>query len=100
MILRTAVVACVLLASAPAHAETYKCTDKRGAITYSNEKCEKQGLQDAGPVRERLTTMPETSPTGRPATAKPAPKAEDDDERRPPRGNLTPINPLMEKLAK
>lgn len=48
-----------LLAFAPlvAAAQTYKCTDPRGAVTYSNESCEKQGLKDAGKVRERLTTM-------------------------------------------
>jgi len=32
--------------------------------------------------------------------AKPAAKPEDSEDARPPRANLTPINPLMEKLAK
>ena len=63
-----AALACLLLACpAPsAAADSYKCTDARGGIVYSNETCEKQGLRDAGPVRERLTTMPSVSPTGRP----------------------------------
>jgi hypothetical protein len=49
----------LLLALLPvcAAAQTYKCKDQGGAITYSNEACEKQGLKDAGKVRERLTTM-------------------------------------------
>jgi hypothetical protein len=51
----------LLLALLPlcAAAQTYKCKDKSGGITYSSETCEKQGLKDAGPVRERLTTMPQ-----------------------------------------
>ena len=49
--------ALLLLVPLAAAAQTYKCTDSRGALTYSNESCEKQGLKDAGKVRERLTTM-------------------------------------------
>ncbi|MGE5639523.1 MAG: DUF4124 domain-containing protein [Clostridia bacterium] len=52
-------IAASLLAVLPlcASAQTYKCKDGAGAVTYSNEACEKQGLKDAGKVRERLTTM-------------------------------------------
>lgn len=61
--------ACLLLACPAlpaAAADAYKCKDARGGIVYSNETCEKQGLVDGGPVRERLTTMPAVSPTGKP----------------------------------
>lgn len=82
--------------------ETFKCRDKAGGVVYSNERCEKQGLRDGGPVRERLTTMPATSPTGNPPAAKgarPARKDEAEDATRtPPR--IQPINPLIEKIAK
>ena len=48
--------------SAAAGAQTvmYKCTDAQKRITYSNEACEKQGLKDAGPVADRVTSMPFT----------------------------------------
>jgi hypothetical protein len=49
-------------AAAAAQTVMYKCTDAQKRITYSNEACEKQGLKDAGPVVERVTTMPFTAP--------------------------------------
>jgi hypothetical protein len=70
MIAKAACAALLVLAASAAEAQTYKCNDKAGAVTYSSEACEKQGLKDAGPVRDRLTTMPETSPTGKPAAKK------------------------------
>ena len=75
-----ATLACLLLTicAAPAQAaDSYKCKDARGGIVYSNETCEKQGLRDAGPVRERLTTMPAVSPTGKPPPSKEEKKPEE-----------------------
>ncbi len=76
-----------LLALLPfcAAAQTYKCKDQAGAITYSNEACEKQGLKDAGKVRERLTTMqneplPVRKLSPKPEKAEPEKK---DSEKRP-----------------
>jgi hypothetical protein len=80
-----AALACSLLTlcAAPAQAaDSYKCKDARGGIVNSNETCEKQGLMDAGPVRERLTTMPSVSPTGRPP-AKEDKKRTEKDEKKP-----------------
>ncbi len=59
MRLLAALLPTLLLALLPlcAASQTYKCKDQAGSVTYSNETCEKQGLKDAGKVRERLTTM-------------------------------------------
>ena len=51
----------------------YKCTDEQRRITYSNETCEKQGLKDAGPVVDRVTSVPFTEPP-KPAARKDGPK--------------------------
>jgi hypothetical protein len=46
-------------ASSVASAQVVKCTDNAANITYTNIPCERQGLREAGPVRERLTwSMP------------------------------------------
>ena len=50
----------------------YKCMDAQRRVTYSNITCDKQGLQDAGPVAERTTSMPFTEP---PKAAPPKPVA-------------------------
>jgi hypothetical protein len=43
----------------PVTAQTmFKCKDAGNRITYSNIPCDKQGLQEAGPVADRTTTMP------------------------------------------
>ena len=36
----------------------YKCVDEQRRVTYSNIACEKQGLNDAGPVAARVTSLP------------------------------------------
>ena len=57
--MRGALFALLMLCSANAAAQTiYKCIDAQRRITYSNESCDKQGLKDAGPVPDRVTTMP------------------------------------------
>ena len=85
----------------------YKCVDGQHRVTYSNISCEKQGLQDAGPIAERTTSMPFTPPpkpaasTDRPDTAKP-PAAAAANEAETGRGAAPPkpVSPLIEKLTK
>jgi len=60
-------------AAAAAQTVMYKCTDAQKRITYSNEACEKQGLKDAGPVADRVTSMPFTE-APRSAARKDGPK--------------------------
>jgi hypothetical protein len=40
-----------------AEATMNKCTDGR-QITYTNEPCEKMGLNSAGPIKDAVTVMP------------------------------------------
>jgi hypothetical protein len=70
-----------LLAALPATAlaQTYKCVDADKRITYSNTACDKQGLKDAGPVADRVMTvpateMPKAAPRKEPAKAVPSPE--------------------------
>jgi hypothetical protein len=81
----------------------YKCTDAQKRITYSNEACEKQGLKDAGPVAERVTSVPFTEPP-KPAARKDGakgPAAREKDEVESGRGaQVKPVVPLVEKLTK
>jgi len=39
-------------------AQTFKCTDAAGKITYSGTKCSELGLKDAGEVQDRLNVNP------------------------------------------
>ena len=71
---------------------TYKCTDAQRRVTYSSEACEKQGLKDAGPVADRVTSMPFTVPP------KPAPRTDPAPRTEP--SSIKPVNPLIEKLLK
>ena len=63
------------LASPDATAQTYKCRDANGRITYSGRACSELGLKDGGEVPDRLNTSPAYRVPDRPAAA-PAPKAE------------------------
>jgi hypothetical protein len=63
------------LASHDAVAQTFKCRDAAGRITYSGRACNELGLKDAGEVPDRLNTSPAYRAPDRPAPA-PAPKAE------------------------
>ncbi len=102
----------LMAASAPAGADplTFKCSDARGRTTYSNIRCEKQGLKDAGEVADRTTTMPlgpaQKAPPPRERTAVPAaapdttpPKSDADVDTAPP-AQIKPVNPLIERLLK
>jgi hypothetical protein len=62
--------ACALLLCGELAAQTFKCTDAAGKITYSGKKCSELGLKDAGEVKDRLNVNPAYQP---PAPA-PAPE--------------------------
>jgi hypothetical protein len=80
-IAKQALAACALLLSSELAAQTYKCTDALGKITYSGKKCSELGLKDAGEVKDRLNINPAYQPQpmqgeGRrpPSTPAPAPQ--------------------------
>ncbi len=83
----------------------YKCLDGQRRVTYSNITCDKQGLSDAGPVAERVTSMPFVAPPkpkpAAPAMTTPAPPpAKSDAEAGGSAAQVKPVVPLLEKLAK
>src|SRR5438445_11649875 len=43
-------------------AQTFKCTDAAGKITYSGTSCRDLGLKDAGEVKDRLNVNPAYRP--------------------------------------
>jgi hypothetical protein len=43
-------------------AQTFKCTNAAGKITYSGTKCSELGLKDAGEVKDRLNVNPAYQP--------------------------------------
>ena len=103
-LMRTAALALLALLSVHAFAQTYKCVDENKRVTYSNTSCDKQGLKDAGPVADRLMTVPaaqapKAAPRKDAGKAPPRTTAEDMDEGRLGAG-VKPVVPLMEKLAK
>ena len=55
-------------------AQTYKCTDAAGKITYTGAKCADLGLTEVGEVKDRVTVSPAYRPP--PSAPKaPAPEA-------------------------
>jgi len=74
--------ALALLLSGELAAQTFKCTNPDGKITYSGTKCSDLGLKEAGEVKDRVNVTPAyRPPTGAieyrpsPAPAAPAAKA-------------------------
>jgi hypothetical protein len=53
-------------------AQTFKCTDAAGKITYSGTKCGELGLKDAGEVKDRLNVNPAYRPSARPVEPPPS----------------------------
>jgi hypothetical protein len=99
-------VACFLFlslwAAAAATQTMYKCVNDQRRVTYSNIPCEKQGLNDAGPVADRTTSMPFSTapkPAPRKDSAKP-PAPKDDAEVSRGAAQVKPVSPLIEKLLK
>lgn len=93
-----------------AEAVMNKCTDGR-QITYTNEPCEKMGLNSAGPIKDAVTVMPLVSKpkddasgkTGKePGDNNNAPKidpAGDDSGADVPREiTIKPVSPLVKKM--
>jgi hypothetical protein len=106
----------LLLACLPAVAGAqtmFKCLDAQKRVTYSNIPCDKQGLNTAGTVQDRVTSMPFTpppkpaaAPSGTPGPgpaapggAKPAaPRV--DAEVGGPAVQIRPVVPVLDKLVK
>ena len=57
--------ASALLLSGELAAQTFKCTNAAGKITYSGTKCSELGLKDAGEVKDRLNVNPAYRPAAR-----------------------------------
>lgn len=57
--------ASALLLSGELAAQTFKCTNAAGKITYSGTKCSELGLKDAGEVKDRLNVNPAYKPPAR-----------------------------------
>jgi len=57
--------ASVLLLSGEIAAQTFKCTNADGKITYSGKKCSDLGLKDAGEVKDRVNVNPAYRPRNR-----------------------------------
>lgn len=57
--------ACALLVASASVAETFKCKDAYGKITYSGKKCSDLGLKDAGEVKDQIQTAPAYRPPAR-----------------------------------
>ena len=72
-------------------AELNKCSDAFGRVTYTSQTCEKEGLNPAGAIRDRVTVLPISAP------ARPKQPPKKDDER--PLPTVKPVVPLGE-LAK
>ncbi len=47
-------------------ADTYKCVDKAGRVTYSNTTCDRLGLRLASLVSERVSVIAMTGHAGAP----------------------------------
>jgi len=65
--------ACALLLCGELAAQTFKCTDAAGKITYSGKACRELGLKDAGEVKDRLNINPAYQPSGRTRDERPRP---------------------------
>jgi hypothetical protein len=61
-IMRIVPIVCMLLLPGTAAAQTFKCTDKAGKVTYSSTKCGELGLKDAGEVPDRINVNPAYQP--------------------------------------
>jgi hypothetical protein len=51
-----------VLCAASAQAQTYKCRDAAGKITYSSQECRNLGLRDAGEVADKMNITPAVRP--------------------------------------
>jgi hypothetical protein len=65
--------ASLLLLSGELAAQTFKCTNAAGKITYSGVKCSELGLKDAGEVKDRLNVNPTYKPPAARIESRPSP---------------------------
>jgi len=110
--MRATVVLLLACLPAAAGAQTmYKCLDAQKRVTYSNITCDKQGLNAAGTVEDRVTSMPFAAPR-KPAAA-PAPAAAPGTPSAPAKpatridaevggsaAQIRPIVPVLDKMVK
>ena len=104
-ITKLALTSCTLLLASGLGAQTFKCRDEFGKITYSGKKCSDLGLKDAGEVKDKLNINPalppaspsapaarssDNKPAARPAPAIPAPKAEEPETPAAPEEQASP----------
>ncbi len=88
--------ASALLLSGELAAQTFKCTNAAGKITYSGTNCSELGLKDAGEVKDRLNVNPAYRPPApeirsqRPSTPAAASEAPNPDT---PAAAAEPANP-------
>ena len=54
--------ASAVLLSGELAAQTFKCANAAGKVTYSGTKCSELGLKDAGEVKDRLNVNPAYRP--------------------------------------
>ena len=69
---RLILAALVLLLSGEPAAQTFKCTDRAGKITYSGTKCGDLGLKDAGEVKDQINVSPAYRPPPGAGDSRPA----------------------------
>ena len=66
-------VALALLLSGELAAQTFKCTNPDGKITYSGTKCSDLGLKDTGEVKDRVNVSPTYKPPPGAVESRPSP---------------------------
>lgn len=67
--------AAALLFSGNLAAQTYKCVDAKGKVTYTGSKCSDLRLKDAGEVKDRLQVGPGDRAASKAASAPARPAA-------------------------
>jgi Domain of unknown function (DUF4124) len=85
--------ALALLSCSGLAAQTFKCVDANGKVTYSGKQCSDLGLKDAGEVKDRLNLTPAYQPP-KPASSvapPPAPAV------RGPNADAPPVAPEPDK---
>lgn len=94
MKLRILLPALALAIATEAGAQTYKCKDAAGRITYSSQDCAAIGLISAGEVQEKVNVAPAYKPPPQPQpppsqavkpAPKPAPAAAEAEKKKPER---------------
>src|SRR5215467_1803584 len=71
--LKLALAACALFLSSGLAAQTFKCVDAYGKVTYSGKACKELGLKDGGEVKDLLNINPAVPAPARSDKAAPSP---------------------------